>query len=549
MAQVEFNFKAPVARADGGINIEPNFSLETGLINKALATARNSECPTMIKEAGGLSLAEHTSIQYHRLRSKVGVWVEAPGDEDERPTAMSNAIKLREMLLERGTGKYSKHSAIEVILAGRDFTSDDHKARRSYPLGMGVNSQEDDCGMELTNAAMLRNREKIAEVARLCEAISREILEEIAPQDVLDRLKKRAAIDVPMVIGSEKNYLTTRTTSDDGLFFSLSNNLPGYWPGRAIISSLRIYAVIAPFTALIFKGVHPHKSFGSVKMTGSTRPPYVPSVPNVPSLDPEKYIHARLMVVNYPKESIVEKSPLMVRTRTSKLLQGPQNLPSDNPQALPSALMAFGTLRNRHEWLARKDAWSAAQVLDGNTLTLENAARDKADAEWHKKCRSHLSMHTFTKNGKGNLKVGDIIYVEVDQLGSSFTGMDPNIADTNSATKWKQLALREEYGPQQFACFHCDKRYTSIPSHKTHFDTKPPEFEYRKPSPSRNPNCGGRGREYCARDFGGWEGGDWSSTFVEVSMLAAKAATMRGRKKRKLDDDECVESPDAQMDN
>lgn len=79
---------------------------------------------------------------------------------------MTKAIKVREIILSSGEGNHNDKSAFEMILAGRDFTDDAHKARRTYPLGMSVNPQKTECGMEPTNAAMLQHQEDVAVLAR-----------------------------------------------------------------------------------------------------------------------------------------------------------------------------------------------------------------------------------------------------------------------------------------------------------------------------------------------------------------------------------------------
>ncbi|KUJ07154.1 uncharacterized protein LY89DRAFT_369247 [Mollisia scopiformis] len=481
MPAVEFNYKAPVARAGGGIRIAPNFPTDTGPINMALATARNSEVPRLLKKSGELT-KEDDSILYYHLQSNEPVYV-GKDESDEifngvwlnesaiqkLPTAWNNMLKLREMLLKRGEGEYRDRSAFEMILAGRDTRNDSFKSPRCYKIGFTVFPLEPEtdmleCGMVEPNKVMIEHQELIVDASRLAAAITTEIVEANAPPEVLKMLARRAAIDVPMMIGSEKNIYSTTcqlnfsdgdeasleiALGDDGTLhvdvhddirqwttlISLSNNVTGYWPGRTLITSHRIYAVMAPFTVLLCKAANPHLSIRPELMVGSDRAPYLPSVSSVPTLDPEEHISARVTAVNYSNEAIMNRSPLLAREHSSILLQKFETngeLPR-SPHALPSALMAFGTRKNQFEWLACATAWEKAllarmndsyvlpstieisrlfrwreagvthmpdvqriqKVLDGNEDTPENRQQDEEDEEFAERCREQLSQGCF----------------------------------------------------------------------------------------------------------------------------------------------------------
>jgi hypothetical protein len=71
------------------------------------------------------------------------------------------------------------------------------------------------------------------------------------------------------------------------VLLSLSNILDGHWPGRTIVTDLRLYAVMAPMTALLFKGVRTHISLGPIAMADSTKKPYKPAA-EVPKLKPSE---------------------------------------------------------------------------------------------------------------------------------------------------------------------------------------------------------------------------------------------------------------------
>ncbi|KUJ09743.1 uncharacterized protein LY89DRAFT_740815 [Mollisia scopiformis] len=491
---IEFNYKKPAVLPGKGIVVRPNYPTETGPINKALAIARNSEVPNLLLQAGELTSEEEKRIWYHRLISKEAIYVGEEGSEtwngtflDEKavfelPTAGQNMVDLRKKILKRGVGKFKNHSAFEGILAGRDFTKDKHKVRRSYVLGHTVHPDATSCGPAECNADRLKHQEEIAEVSNL---ISR-----IAPKDLLKMVTDRAATDVPMTIGSEDNpYFTTAQlnfsdgdeisleltlgeagalhvdSKDDAtrwtVLISLSHNPEGYWPGRTMITAHRAYAVMAPFTILIFNAVNPHISLGPIKMANSTRAPYVPSIPEIPYLDPTVYIYARLMIVNYPKKSIMDDSPILARNSTPMLLRGPDNLNDSHPQALPSALMAFGTLRNQHEWMAMSDAF----------------------------CKARTRSFVDEENGKGNQKSGKITWT--DDLGSTFKHMNLKLRDDNMGKKGKKMSLQAEYGPKPFACFQCASttryRAASVATLKAHFKTKHEAFVRKDVEPSMDP--------------------------------------------------------------
>ncbi|KAG4429024.1 hypothetical protein IFR05_015497 [Cadophora sp. M221] len=72
------------------------------------------------------------------------------------------------------------------------------------------------------------------------------------------------------------------------VLLGLSNIPSGRWPGRTLIISLRLYAVLTPITALVFKAVQPHISFGQIEMGDTSREPYQPSIPDVPILNSAK---------------------------------------------------------------------------------------------------------------------------------------------------------------------------------------------------------------------------------------------------------------------
>jgi hypothetical protein len=130
----------------------------------------------------------------------------------EIPTVGDNMSKLREILLICREGRYSDSCAMEVIFAGRDFTGDKLRCRRSYKLGFTTTPDETRAGMASTNTAMLQNKDKIATMIRLIANVAKNVLEAHAPKEILDILKHQASVDVPMTFGSMENKYFSKSS-------------------------------------------------------------------------------------------------------------------------------------------------------------------------------------------------------------------------------------------------------------------------------------------------------------------------------------------------
>lgn len=164
------------------------------------------------------------------------------------------------------------------------------------------------------------------------------------------------------------------------VLLSLGNLNEGDWPGRTMITSLRVYCVLAPLTALVFKAVQPHNSKGPVPMAGSTRKRYVPSITNLPILDTGRHAYSRITCPCYPKKAIMDRSPFAIRTRTPDVMnsiRGAEN--SRHPDLLFVAVHAFGTFSNMYNWHARAFAMTRATPAHGNSTTAVPSARVIAD--------------------------------------------------------------------------------------------------------------------------------------------------------------------------
>lgn len=119
------------------------------------------------------------------------------------------------------------------------------------------------------------------------------------------------------------------------------DNIPGrYWPGRTMITSLRVYAVMAPGCALVFKAVHPHLSLGPIPMRDSKRNLYEPSA-LVTRLDPNEYMYLRAKIPVYPRTKIMNSSPALIRNITPKLYLPENSLPFSRPEALAASTSAW----------------------------------------------------------------------------------------------------------------------------------------------------------------------------------------------------------------
>ncbi|KAE9378876.1 hypothetical protein N431DRAFT_325970 [Stipitochalara longipes BDJ] len=551
----QFNFNAPVVHEDGRITIEPNFPT-SGPINKALAIARNSEVHPLLKEAGHLTAEEDSSIRMHHCQSEQKIFVGPKGEEqfdgcwlDEAairrlPSAHAQMVELRQLCLRRSEDNKSHKSDLELMLAA----GADNPKRRDYKLGFTINPQGTQINAAKTNDKTLAQPDLIARTSELAASISTDLVRAYAPSEIIALLEIQADKDVPLTYGHTENRLFTSlqlnfSNVDDvdlqvaigevgGLhvdfhdchrqwtvLLSLTNILDGYWPGRTVITDLRLYAVMAPMTAMIFKGVRPHISLGPIRMTGSTRNAYVPA-DEVPKLDPTKYVLSRIMVVGYPKAEVVEKSPSLIRQTTPAFLRGKDALFTSGPELLPFAIAAYGTMENQFTWHAQAAACNMARravqnpaivipsaqtiadmfayqkdgqiltadlvkiqaTLDANTKSLTNDTHQINFEAYDKKAKQTLSQRSFAKNSKK----GRIVWT--DDLGSSFKDMDPNLVDSSNGTEGKALKSRAElhgeYGPRPYGCEHCPKRFKDNSAAHTHHIGSHKNWEYQAVGPS-----------------------------------------------------------------
>ncbi|PVH86286.1 hypothetical protein DL98DRAFT_526818 [Cadophora sp. DSE1049] len=543
-SKVEYNFRSPKLLSNGRLLIEPTFPT-TGPINRALAIAQNSEIPFIYQQPGETTAEEDMSMGYTRLISAQPIDVGHEGDSSftamflnekalqERGRAHQLMEEVKKDLLRRGTGVHADESALERLLAGNRTPK-----YRFYKLGATINPQQTSIQSAKVNKAILNNSNPVAEVIHKLAQAAVEILESVVLPELLDMLKRHADKNVPFVFGhinySAINGLSLKITlgevgglhldgRDDPaswtVLMSLSNSPDGYWPGRTLITSLRVYAVMAKVTALIFKGIHPHISLGPTAIGNSPRAPYVPSVP-VSSLDPNLYIYSRLMIVNYAKESIKDNSPALIRTRTPKILRTPCLEIFNAPDALPFALLAFGTLRNQHEWHAMKDACNDARralnspstvlrsaeeigkrwrwkenrqiqtprteriqaVLDANTHTAENALMDMEYQKYKDQCVASRSQDWFPGGKKG----GEVEWVT--EPGSSFSHMDPNEATDVPGAPTTKASILRKFGAKPYQCRHCDMRFKEMVKLRKQWQDTHTDFEPDDVSPSLDPS-------------------------------------------------------------
>jgi hypothetical protein len=324
--------------------------------------------------------------------------------------------------------------------------------------------------------------------------------------------------DLKLTLGPNVGGLHVDYKDDAARFtvlLGLHNLKPGWWPGRTLITSLRAYCVLAPMTVLVFKAGHTHLSLAPAP-PDPERKPYQPSVEDVPELDDAKYIYSRCAVVNYARTVVIDKSAEIVRTKTPVVLQAKDFQESRNPEALPAGLIAFGTLQNQMEKLAQqKGLLHAREVASNpNRKLAPYAAADCSDAYiWidengvghlprvdliqkvidnngpgAKDCQIHkdyaelraYNLSLLSQNDFGHQKKsGEPVWVEVDQIGSTFgdlsligkkkasTGLEKKKKETSTAPKEKEkppYRFRRyadeyaEFGEKPWECPVCYQR-------------------------------------------------------------------------------------------
>ncbi|ESZ89530.1 hypothetical protein SBOR_10086 [Sclerotinia borealis F-4128] len=498
-ANPNFNYQLPVRnRNHKGYVIIPNFDTSTGPINERLAIAKNSECPSLLKVAGHLTKDEDESILYHELESGQPYYV-AAGSEDDNPvftcqyfgqkdvkaiTPAYEAMKeAREIAHRKGTGPKSRPDVSEFeqrMIGSKTRLAD----RRAYPQGFTVTLQQDAICAAPINAAMIENAESTGRLNQLIAIAASHLLASCAPKELLDFLTRQAESAVPLTFGDEGNkffsivqYNYSGADIDslelaigdvgalhvDGyddptlwtVLLILSNIPKGYWPGRTFVLSLRVYAIMGPMTAIVFKAVHPHISLGPSPMADFRRAPYRNYLSDdVLIMDPELYHQSRLAAVCYPKKAIMRKSPALIRRSTPAILQMTNGLRSSLPEAHPVAIAAFGTRRNQMESLARLEAHDMCTQVCINTALIMPSANWFAEKwrwkengvimtprvsriqavidghgkenEWYTaykaKCEAVLLMTWF--QGK---KKGESVWVSTEKVGSTFTDSDPSV--------------------------------------------------------------------------------------------------------------------------
>jgi hypothetical protein len=280
-------------------------------------------------------------------------------------------------------------------------------------------------------------------------------------------------------------------------------------------------------TALIFKAPHPHISLGPMA-ANPNRLPYQPSI-DVPTLDNGIYIQSRLAVVNYAKKAIIDKSAVSARTITPKLLQPPDGLESNNPEALPTMLTAFGTLQNQCETLAEQAALRhAREVAHAPSRVLSTAAGIAAQYRWkegeeHKQPRLDRIQKVLDNNGPGSencqirknydatRKFNKGLLSQdwfpgrtklskpewVDEIGSSFKNITIEQEEVvvlkrkqsgPSATCRRYAAEYKKNGPKPWKCLLCEGRYTTPRGHKVHVELRHKDQEYVPVGPTLDPH-------------------------------------------------------------
>ncbi|KAF7899542.1 hypothetical protein EAF00_003878 [Botryotinia globosa] len=566
-----FNYQAPIPNNTGrknGYLILPNFNTLTGPINQKLAIIKNSECPELLKVAGHTSKAEDEAACCHEMDFNQPYYV-ASGPKDKDPvftaqffgerdvkniTPAYEAMKeAREIAHRKSTYPNSREDISEFEQRMIGGSKKKILQKRSYVQGFTITQQKDAICAAQLNAAIIENVESTGRLNQLVAIAAGNLLANCAPKEVLDRLAKQAESAVPITFGHETNsffstvqynYSDTEIASlemslgnfgalhidgnDDSALWTvllvLSNIPESYWPGRTFVSSLRLYATMAPMTALVFKAVHPHISLGPIPMGESKRLryAYLPGKPHI--MDPVLYNQSRLVAVCYPKGTVMRETPALIRRSTPKILRTIKEVRSSLPEAHPIAIAAFGTLRNQMEFLARLEAhdkvkmnrinpslkmptadlfvqlWSWEE--NGVTMTPRISRiqavldGDGDTVEWYKgyskKCDAILSMRWFDGNKKTETN-----WVSTENIGSTFAHLDP-LASTAAKpleefNKWARKtnnlpAIKRKYGKVPYLCPSCELRFSTKQRVKIHHDLAHMyTYEWQMPKPSVDP--------------------------------------------------------------
>ncbi|KAG9245060.1 hypothetical protein BJ878DRAFT_479578 [Calycina marina] len=539
------NYKAPVDHSDR-VTIEPNFP-PSGLPkeNIAIAIAKNSEIPEILKAAGKLTAEEHKTICYTELKDKrvdVG-WAgeevftakhfnEAEIQSLENGDIMAKFMCLRELILRRGKGDRKNHAEFELCLAGKETIS--KLDRRCYTGGF----QTDPSGritMAAQEKTVLENPDTVAVITRLTAEVATALLKSVVPLELLAMLHQEADTKAPLTFGDEtnKDFTTCQfnISTIDGnslemqlevvgtlhidhnddkrrwtVLLSMDNTPPNHWPGRTLLTDLRLYAVMAPLTALVFPGVRPHFSLPPVPMGSSMRAEYTSPVRGIADLDPSEFLYLRVKVVSYPKEKIHDFSVANQVQKELNVLK-PYNDYQDvvgTSEALPGAIVAFGTVEHQFNSLARIEAVkhavmsaknpakvipSAQQIannyrwkegdtihmpdveriektIQGNTPGTHKFQHEAAMKKHTEGCGARLSMHSFPGTSKaGNRSWGNkqgtftLRWVEATALGSKLAEIVAGIEDKGGKSVPK---------PRIFGCNFCDKRFIKNSTLRSH---------------------------------------------------------------------------------
>lgn len=327
------------------------------------------------------------------------------------------------------------------------------------------------------------------------------------------------------------------------VLLSLDNIPPNHWPGRTLITDLRVYAVMAPLTALVFPGVRPHLSLTPIPMGNSARKPYVPSIPGIADMDSSRFPYVRLKIVCYPKEPIHNYSTEFLKHDDLKSLKLPRGQKDAVrlPVALPQAISHFGSLEHQFNSLARIQAVQMAhmsirnpdkvlpsaqnianmyqwrengvvktpnvaaiqKVLIGNTPNQYDEQHRKRIAKYGKECNERLSMHSFPRNSKA----GEATWVTTSQIGSTIQQLSETLEDAGerpdpaaAPEKRKRVittkaATKAEFGPRPYKCDFCERRYSKNSTCRAHYKAMHLEerggVAYEPVNPSRDPGWDG----------------------------------------------------------
>jgi len=340
---------------------------------------RNRTIPEELRRAGLLSSEEDDKLNYHYAAPGVRHFAKSSVDAD----ALFSCMQLGEaQIMTAGAFDVLRNIQEELLRKANqsdedvrgDWEIEIDKLRgkggredrgRAYTVGFTKERQH---GLFRSARATVRSPAYACRNAKLVSKIAWAVMRIIRyglPPKEFGILDQRSYAEVSLTFGHEENTFVSTVQvnfseageklnelgfvgglhvdkSDDPARYtvaiSLANIPANHHPGRLLLTAHRLYWITAPYTAFIFKAVHPHVSLGHVPSDPRYQQ-YAPTLP-IPTLDPNLFALNRLLLVCYPSELAMRQSG----THIAKT--------KDGYQIANHGIAAFGTTRRQQEYLA-----------------------------------------------------------------------------------------------------------------------------------------------------------------------------------------------------